>query len=89
MAAKLLAIIAKYSGADEIRGDSRLQSDLSLDSFDLVNIAMDAGEALGVSFSDKVLPVLTTVDDLIQYARDLSRPPAEDGRISGGKIPYA
>lgn len=80
---RVTAIVAKYAKTSEIREDSRLQRDLGLDSFDLVNIAMEAQESSGLAFTDKTLPILTTMGDLLEYARGLTARLAGDGK--GGR----
>lgn len=67
----LLAIMAKYTTASDIRPDSRLQGDLGIDSFDMVNIAIEVQEKYGVAFLGKKPPPLGIVSDVIEYVRKL------------------
>lgn len=67
----LLTIIAKYAATSVVGIESRLQSDLGIDSFDMVNIAIEAQEKFGFTFPGRNLPYLATVDDVIGFIRKL------------------
>ena len=55
--------------AEQIVPSARLREDLDLDSFEMMNIAMELEEAFGIALSDAALVQCKTVGDV---ARKLS-----------------
>lgn len=52
---------------DEITESSRIRSDIGLNSFDLVNVAVDLENEYGISVDSKSFGGLKTVGDLMTY----------------------
>lgn len=72
VAATVRGILARYGRRplDEVRPDARLEHDLELDSFAMIEITLALQEAFPSSMGDVTDPLelnLVTVDDLINY----------------------
>lgn len=52
---------------DEITENSKIRSDIGLNSFDLVNVAVDLENEYGISVDSKSFGGLKTVGDLMAY----------------------
>ena len=52
---------------DEITESSKIRSDIGLNSFDLVNVAVDLENEYGISIDSKSFGGLKTVGDLMTY----------------------
>lgn len=52
---------------DEITESSKIRSDIGLNSFDLVNVAVDLENEYGISVDSKSFGGLKTVGDLMNY----------------------
>lgn len=52
---------------DEITENSKIRSDIGLNSFDLVNVAVDLENEYGISVDSKSFGGLKTVGDLMTY----------------------
>ena len=52
---------------DEITESSKIRSDIGLNSFDLVNVAVDLENEYGISVDSKSFGGLKTVGDLMTY----------------------
>lgn len=55
--------------ADTITADSKLRSEIGLNSFDIVNVAVEIEKEYGVSIPDRTLNSMKTVGDLINYIK--------------------
>lgn len=62
-------IICNYVDIDpeDITEDSKLRSDIGLNSFDMVNVAVDLESEYGVKIDSKELSGLKTIGDLMKY----------------------
>jgi len=62
-------IICNYVDIDpeDITEDSKLRSDIGLNSFDLVNVAVDLESEYGVKIDSKEFSGLKTIGDLMKY----------------------
>lgn len=62
-------IICSYVDIDpgEITENSKIRSDIGLNSFDLVNVAVDLENEYGISVDSKSFGGLKTVGDLMTY----------------------
>lgn len=62
-------IICNYVDIDpeDITEDSKLRSDIGLNSFDMVNVAVDLESKYGVKIDSKEFGGLKTVGDLMKY----------------------
>ena len=58
---------------DEITESSKIRSDIGLNSFDLVNVAVDLEKEYGVSIDSKAFGGLKTVGDLMTYIEELKK----------------
>lgn len=72
LATTVRGILARYLGrsVDEVRLESRLEHDLELDSFAMIEITVALETALGFSMDDAADPhdlELVTVADLVTY----------------------
>lgn len=56
---------------EEITEDSKLRSDIGLNSFDMVNVAVDIESEYGISFDSKKFVEIKTVGDLMNYIESL------------------
>ena len=52
---------------DDVKLESRLEEDLSMDSLDAVQVNMNIEEQLGIAIPDEVLPELKCVKDIVEY----------------------
>ena len=62
-------IICNYVDIDpeDITEDSKLRSDIGLNSFDIVNVAVDLESEYGVKIDSKEFSGLKTIGDLMKY----------------------
>ena len=62
-------IICNYVDIDpeDITEDSKLRSDIGLNSFDMVNVAVDLESEYGVKIDSKEFGGLKTIGDLMKY----------------------
>lgn len=62
-------IICNYVDIDpeNITEDSKLRSDIGLNSFDMVNVAVDLESEYGVKIDSKEFSGLKTIGDLMKY----------------------
>lgn len=62
-------IICNYVDIDpeDITEDSKLRSDIGLNSFDMVNVAVDLESEYGVKIDNKEFSGLKTIGDLMKY----------------------
>lgn len=56
---------------EDITEDSKLRSDIGLNSFDIVNVAVDIENEYGVSVDSKAFGGLKTVGDLMSYIESI------------------
>lgn len=56
---------------EDITEDSKLRSDIGLNSFDIVNVAVDLENEYGVSVDSKAFGRLKTVGDLMSYIESI------------------
>ena len=56
---------------EDITEDSKLRSDIELNSFDMVNVAVDLENQYGVKIDSKKLGGLKTVGDLMSYIESI------------------
>ena len=56
---------------EDITEDSMLRSDIGLNSFDIVNVAVDLENEYGVSVDSKAFGGLKTVGDLMSYIESI------------------
>ncbi len=56
---------------EDITEDSKLRSDIGLNSFDIVNVAVDLENEYGVSVDSKAFGGLKTVGDLMSYIESI------------------
>lgn len=52
---------------DEITESSRIRSDIGLNSFDLVNVAVDLENEYGISIDSKSFGGIKTIGDIMKY----------------------
>lgn len=52
---------------EDITEDSKLRSDIGLNSFDMVNVAVDLESEYGIKIDSKEFGGLKTVGDLMKY----------------------
>ena len=52
---------------EDITEDSKLRSDIGLNSFDMVNVAVDLESEYGVKIDSKEFSGLKTIGDLMKY----------------------
>lgn len=66
---KVKEIIVETVGcnADDIKLESSLEEDLSMDSLDAVQLNMNIEEQLGIAIPDELLNELKTVKDIVDY----------------------
>ena len=53
--------------ADDVKLESRLEEDLSMDSLDAVQVNMNIEEQLGITIPDEMLTELKSVKDIVEY----------------------
>ena len=58
---------------DEITESSKIRSDIGLNSFDLVNVAVDLENEYGISVDSKAFGGLKTVGDLMNYINSVNK----------------
>ena len=56
---------------DEITESSKIRSDIELNSFDMVNVAVDLENQYGVKIDSKKFGGLKTVGDLMSYIKSI------------------
>ena len=66
---KIWKILMNYSekSEDEIKPESNLQTDLGLNSLDVIGIVTDFEDQFGISIPDEDILTLTTVKDIEEY----------------------
>ena len=52
---------------DDVKLESRLEEDLSMDSLDAVQVNMNIEEQLGITIPDEMLAELKSVKDIVEY----------------------
>lgn len=52
---------------DDVKLESRLEEDLSMDSLDAVQVNMNIEEQLGITIPDEALADLKSVKDIVEY----------------------
>lgn len=64
-------ILAQYTEVEEdlIREDSNLQSDLDLNSFDVMNIVVEFEDTFNIEIPDEDVSRLLTVKDIEEYLK--------------------
>lgn len=64
-------VLAQYTEVEEdlIREDSNLQSDLDLNSFDVMNIVVEFEDTFDIEISDEDVSKLVTVKDIEDYLK--------------------
>lgn len=64
-------IICEYVSAEpgEIKEDTRLRADLGLNSFDLINIAVELERQYNVTIPDRQISAMKTVGDIVNYLK--------------------
>lgn len=56
---------------EDITEDSKLRSDIGLNSFDMVNVAVDLESEYGVKIDSKEFGGLKTIGDLMKYIESI------------------
>ena len=56
---------------DEITEDSKLRSDIVLNSFDMVNVAVDLENEYGIKIDSKEFGGMKTVGELMKYIESI------------------
>lgn len=56
---------------EDITEDSKLRSDIGLNSFDMVNVAVDLESEYGVKIDSKEFGGLKTIGDLMSYIESI------------------
>ena len=69
MLATIRNIICSYVDIDpdEITESSKIRSDIGLNSFDLVNVAVDLENEYGISVDSKSFGGIKTIGDIMKY----------------------
>lgn len=64
-------VLAQYTEVEEdlIKEDSNLQSDLDLNSFDVMNIVVEFEDIFDIEISDEDVSKLVTVKDIEEYLK--------------------
>ena len=64
-------VLAQYTEVEEdmIKEDSNLQSDLDLNSFDVMNIVVEFEDTFDIEISDEDVSKLVTVKDIEDYLK--------------------
>lgn len=67
--AKVVKLIADQAGIgeNEIRGETNLQSDLELDSLDIMDLLLVLEEEFDMQIPDEELSKIQTVNDIVYY----------------------
>lgn len=58
---------------DEITESSRIRSDIGLNSFDLVNVAVDLENEYGISVDSKSFGGIKTIGDIMKYIESVKK----------------
>lgn len=68
-------IICQYIDVDpdDITEESKIRADIGMNSFDIVNVAVDLENEYGISFDNKEFGGIKTVGDLMKYIEDLQK----------------
>lgn len=68
-------VICTYVDVDpeSITEETKLRADAGLNSFDMVNLAVDLESEFGVKFDSKQFSTIKTVGDLMEYIESLKR----------------
>lgn len=64
---RIVKILSKYTDERQIEPQSTLAVDLSLSSFDVVEIVADFEEEFGIEISDRDMGKFTCVVDVLEY----------------------
>lgn len=66
---KVIKLIADQAGVaeDSIKGETNLQSDLELDSLDIMDLLLVLEEEFDLQIPDEELSNIQTVDDIVNY----------------------
>lgn len=66
--ARLRQVVAECLGVDptQVTPEANLTADLHADSLDIIEIVMDAEEALGIEISDEAAETVRTYGDLLR-----------------------
>ena len=69
MLEKIRKILANYTetNLESIVGETDLQKDIGLNSFDVINIIMDFEDAFGIQIPDEDVRKFVTVNNIIEY----------------------
>ena len=69
MLERLAKLVYNQSGDDsiEITRESALLADLSMNSFDLVNLVCEVEDEFGVKIPDRLIGIFKTVGDVMDY----------------------
>ena len=68
-------IICSYVDIDpnEITESSKIRSDIGLNSFDLVNVAVDLENEYGISIDSKSFGGIKTIGDIMKYIESVKK----------------
>ena len=58
---------------DEITESSKIRSDIGLNSFDLVNVAVDLENEYGISVDSKSFGGIKTIGDIMKYIESVKK----------------
>ena len=58
---------------DEITESSKIRSDIGLNSFDLVNVAVDLENEYGISVDSKSFSGIKTIVDIMKYIESVKK----------------
>lgn len=58
---------------DEITENSKIRSDIGLNSFDLVNVAVDLENEYGISVDSKSFGGIKTIGDIMKYIESVKK----------------
>ncbi|MDD6462470.1 MAG: acyl carrier protein [Clostridiaceae bacterium] len=58
---------------DEITESSKIRSDIGLNSFDLVNVAVDLENEYGISIDSKSFGGIKTIGDIMKYIESVKK----------------
>jgi acyl carrier protein len=66
---KVIKLIAEQAGVaeDSIKGETELQSDLELDSLDIMDLLLVLEEEFDLQIPDEELSNIQTVNDIVNY----------------------
>ncbi len=70
---RIITIIVDELGIDaaEINENSKIASDLDVNSLELLNVIMAIEEDLGITFEENRLRKIKTVGDIVKYVEDI------------------